>query len=201
MHSADEDDNALAGRAHAGDISAFDELVRRHQQPISRILYRFFPSDAAGLEDVVQEVFVHAFRKLHLWRVERGSFGTWLRQLAYRQALDRLRRQRRNPLSRWLRREKLEAAEEDPLSSLPDPQLQRTSDFSASELLHTLISQLSPDEQTMINLFYFEDLSVADLAVTLGWSSAKAKTVAYRARKNLKSALQLHGYTSSREIF
>ncbi len=197
MDLAVEEDNTLAGRARAGELTAFDELVRRYQQPIARILYRFFPRDIGGLEDMVQEVFILAFRKLDKWCATRGDFGPWLRQLAYNRALDLLRKQKRNPLSRWLRKES--GVDQDLLGSLPDNDPSPTAN-AASELLHALISELSPQEQVMVNLFYFENLSIAEIATALEWSQAKAKVISYRARQHLKSALEAHGYTSSQEI-
>ncbi|MGB0370363.1 MAG: RNA polymerase sigma factor [Opitutales bacterium] len=198
MQLFDEDDNALALRAQSGDLGAFDELVRRYQQDLARILYRFHHYDAAGLEDAVQESLIHAYNKLSKWSPQRGEFGPWLRQLTYRLGLDRLRKQKRNPISKWLRKD----TEQEDLALQNLAAESQTSDtsISPSETLEPILSSLKPEEKTVICLFYFEDLSIDEIAQSLNWSRSKTKVVAHRTRKKLKSTLERHGYSTIEQI-
>ena len=75
----------------AGDVSAFDGIVRRWQGPLVNLAYRFC-RDRSRAEDMAQEAFLRAFRGLAQWRKD-AAFSTWLFALAtnlYRSELRRI---------------------------------------------------------------------------------------------------------------
>ena len=84
-------------RAQAGDVEAFGGLVDRNRQAVFRAALAAL-GNRAEADDVVQETFVTAFRKLSGFRAE-AAFRTWLLSIAWRKTLDR-----RKGLTRWLRR-------------------------------------------------------------------------------------------------
>ena len=86
----------LVRRAQAGDSDAFGELVERNRRAVFRAAMAAV-GNAAEADDVAQETFVTAFRKLSGFRAE-SAFRTWLLSIAWRKALDR-----RKGLTRWLR--------------------------------------------------------------------------------------------------
>ena len=69
-------DRALVDRVQRGDKLAFDLLVRRYQFKVANVVSRYV-SDKADVEDIVQEVFIKAFRGLPGFRGE-SAFYTWL---------------------------------------------------------------------------------------------------------------------------
>ncbi len=71
-----EIDQVLVERAQGGDQHAFDQLVRKYQRKLERLLSRFI-RDSAEVEDVAQEAFIKAFRALPSFRGE-SAFYTWL---------------------------------------------------------------------------------------------------------------------------
>lgn len=76
-------DAALVQRAlHEGDTRVFEILVRRHQGLVRAQLRRLLPDDHAGADDLAQETFVLAWRKLDQFRGE-ARFGTWLYRIAH----------------------------------------------------------------------------------------------------------------------
>jgi RNA polymerase sigma-70 factor, ECF subfamily len=89
------DDAALAERARAGDDTAFGTLVERYQERVYRLALRLSsnPSDA---EEVLQEAFLQAWRKIDTFRGD-ARFGTWLYRIATNEALMRKRAARRRP--------------------------------------------------------------------------------------------------------
>ena len=89
------DDEALAERARAGDDAAFAVLVEGYQERIYRLALRLSsnPSDA---EEVLQETFLQAWRKIDTFRGD-ARFGTWLYRIATNTALMRKRAARRRP--------------------------------------------------------------------------------------------------------
>ncbi len=81
-------ERVLAG---AGDVEAFRELVERHQRRVF-LFVRNLVRHAPDAEDLVQEVFVAAFRKLHSFNAERSQFSTWLLTIARNRCLNHLKR-------------------------------------------------------------------------------------------------------------
>jgi RNA polymerase sigma-70 factor (ECF subfamily) len=86
----------LVRLAQAGDIEAFGELVERNRRAVFRAALAAVRSPAEA-DDVAQEAFVTAFRKLGTFRGE-SQFRTWLLSITWRKAIDR-----RKSVSRWLR--------------------------------------------------------------------------------------------------
>src|SRR4051812_25694490 len=84
-----EGDNLLAGRAAAGDVAAFTELVRRHERRIRAFLSRLTRGE--GADDLAQETFLVAWRMAAAFRGE-GSYEGWLLRIAWRQFLSRRRK-------------------------------------------------------------------------------------------------------------
>ncbi|MCD9087450.1 sigma-70 family RNA polymerase sigma factor [Stenotrophomonas sp. SY1] len=84
------DDAALARAAAAGDVHAFERIYRRHAARLNALLWRLCGGNAARAEDVLQETFIQAWRKLPQFRGE-SALGTWLHRLAVNTALMELR--------------------------------------------------------------------------------------------------------------
>lgn len=78
-------------RVLAGDVEAFRELVEQHQRRVFGFV-RNLVRHAPDAEDLVQEVFVAAFRKLDSFDAERSQFSTWLLTIARNRCLNHLRR-------------------------------------------------------------------------------------------------------------
>jgi RNA polymerase sigma-70 factor (ECF subfamily) len=87
----------LVRRAQAGDPDAFGELVERNRRAVFRAVLAALGSSAEA-DDVAQEAFVTAYRKLDGFRGE-AAFRTWVLAIAWRKALDR-----RKSMARWLKR-------------------------------------------------------------------------------------------------
>lgn len=82
-------DIELVEDVKAGNRRAFSELVQRHQRALLRLSLRFL-RELSLAEDVVQESFIKAFEKIHLFE-GRSSFKSWLFQIAVNTAKNRLR--------------------------------------------------------------------------------------------------------------
>ena len=71
-----EEDAADVAKVLAGDVPAFEAIVRRWQKPLINLAYRFC-RDRARAEDMAQEAFLRAYRSLATWRKD-AAFSTWL---------------------------------------------------------------------------------------------------------------------------
>ena len=87
-----EDDRRLLTRAQGGDISAFEELVARHEEKVYGLALRMTRSEADAAE-ITQDTFLSAYQHLAEFRGE-AAFGSWVHRIAANNALMRLRRQK-----------------------------------------------------------------------------------------------------------
>jgi RNA polymerase sigma-70 factor, ECF subfamily len=85
----EEPEPALIRAAAAGDLEAFERLVRLYQEPVWRFLRRLL-GDAGMAEDVAQETFLRVFRRLPTFTFE-ARFSTWVFQIARNAGVDELR--------------------------------------------------------------------------------------------------------------
>ena len=82
-------DADLASRLREGDVTAYEELYRRHGARLYNLAYRML-GQAADAEDLLQETFLQVFRRIDTFKGE-AAFGTWLYRMAMNLCLDRLR--------------------------------------------------------------------------------------------------------------
>ena len=87
-----EDDRELLTRAQAGDMSAFESLVDRHEDQVYGLALRMTRSEADAAE-ITQDTFLSAYQHLNEFRGE-AAFGSWVHRIAANNALMRLRRQK-----------------------------------------------------------------------------------------------------------
>lgn len=182
--SIDED---LVKASLDGDLNAFDEVVRRHQSMITRCLYRFCPYQA-DLEDLVQDTFVKAFRKLDSWQAT-APFENWLRKIAFNTGYDYFRKNSRNPASISVNH----SEESDyVLETLSEDKDQRRS-YEMTEQAQKVLALLHSEERLLLTLQYLEELPLADIATQMGWGLSKTKVKSFRARKKLRKLLINNG--------
>ena len=87
-----EDDRELLTRAQAGDMSAFESLVGKHEDKVYGLALRMTRSEADAAE-ITQDTFLSAYQHLNEFRGE-AAFGSWVHRIAANNALMRLRRQK-----------------------------------------------------------------------------------------------------------
>lgn len=163
------DDRQLAGQAQAGDLAAFDELVRRYHGMIYCYLYRTC-RNSADAEEMTQESFVKAWEGLKGFRGA-ASFKTWLYRIATNLCINRLsRRKPHDPLS-----EDLPAARRDE----PEESLRQR---VRSECIGRALAGLPADQRSALVLSIYEELSHEEIAQAMGRSSASVNMLLYRAR-------------------
>jgi RNA polymerase sigma-70 factor (ECF subfamily) len=92
--AADPTDSELVTRAKAGEYSAFEELVRRYQRRVYALAYHM-TGHKQDAEDMVQEVFVRAYRSLDSFKGD-SSFYTWLYRIAVNRTINFLKKRGRN---------------------------------------------------------------------------------------------------------
>lgn len=173
-------DLELARRSRSGDAAAFEEIYRAHAGRLYNLVFRMIGTPEAA-EDVLQEVFLHAHRKLESFRGE-SSLGTWLYRLAVNQCLDVLRG-RQAKMARATESLDAEGADEPVAVSPLVP-----SAISRMDLEHA-IAQLPDGCRAAFILHDVEGFEHHEVATMLGVAEGTSKSQVHKARQKLRGLL------------
>ena len=131
-------------------------------------------------EEVYQDVFVKAFTHIGQYDESRSSLRTWLTRIAYNAAVDRLRHQRQAVLYFEDHEGKAEA--------LSDQEVDETLGHSNAEtvqLIRAALKHLPPEERAIITMFYYEEMSLKEIAYVTGSIPTTIASKLSRTRKKL----------------
>jgi len=176
----DEDRRAtelrLVRQAQAGDLVAFERLYRENERKVFGLCFRM-SSDPALAEELTQEVFVRAWRKLSSFRGE-SAFSSWLYPLTVNVALSE-RRSRRRRDARIIATEDPASLERAPRSPAPE----------AGFDLEKAMATLPPGARAVFVLHDVEGRTHEEIAQLLGLAAGTSKAQLHRARRLLREAL------------
>ena len=161
----------------AGDVSAFEGIVRRWQGPLVNLAYRFC-HDRGRAEEMAQEAFLRTYRALGQWRKD-AAFSTWLFAVAtnlYRSELRRI------------------PARTVALDDVAEPMDARASDGGLEDrdrdrAVRRAVLALPPKYRETLTLFYFHEMDVPAAAKSLGLPEGTVKARLFRGREILRSKL------------
>lgn len=183
-------DADLVARARRGDTAAFGELVDRHRAAVYRAAHAALGS-AGEAEDVAQEAFLAAYRRMDSYRGE-ASFKTWLLKIAWRQALSR----RRGLVSRWRRF----VSTADPAEpTAPEGRRERTPEATLIDAemaghVQRLVRALPARLRDALLLSAAGEQTYHEIALVLGIPEGTLKWRVAEARRRLKDRLVRLGY-------
>jgi RNA polymerase sigma-70 factor, ECF subfamily len=174
-------DEALIAAIAAGDRAAMRILYNRHQIRVFRFAVRLV-DNAASAEDVVSEAFIEVWRQADRFE-GRSSVSTWIMSIARFKALSVRRRRQEIELD-----DKVAETVADQYST-PEQILLET-DRRAQ--LRACLSQLSPDHREIIDLVYYHDKTIEEVAEIVGVPKNTVKTRMFYARRRLAQLLAQH---------
>ena len=166
-------DELLTRRAAAGDNTAFGALVRQHQSKVRGFLRRLTRGNAALADDLAQETFIEAWRKIAQYRAE-GSFSGWLSGIAWSRFLMDRRKRKEEPL---------DDADETP-SFDPGPT------HAAKLDLEKAMARLAAPERAALTLCYALGHSHGEAAAILDLPLGTVKSHVLRGREKLQVMLE-----------
>jgi RNA polymerase sigma factor (sigma-70 family) len=171
------DADLIARVLQTGDPNAFGELVRRYQSPVRAFLRKLTRGDAALADDLAQETFLRAWRKLESYRGE-ARFSTWLFGIAANEFRARLRHDHRHT---W----------EDSAGQPAEPEPATDSQLQGLRLdLNEALLRLSLPERAAILLCCQHGLTHEEAAHTLHTPLGTIKTNILRGKEKLRRWLQ-----------
>jgi RNA polymerase sigma-70 factor (ECF subfamily) len=179
---------ALVHAAKAGDVSAFESLVKKYDRNVFRIA-NHITHNREDAEDVVQDAFLKAYENLEQFQGQ-SKFYTWLVRIAVNEALMKLRKRRPE---RTVSLDEDVKTEEDSLPRevadwSPNPE-QQYSQAELKDILTRTIQGLPPGFRTVFVLRDVEGLSTEETAEALDLSIPAVKSRLLRARLQLRDRL------------
>src|SRR5712671_606224 len=164
----------LVVRAQAGDEAAQEEIVRQFSPMVFRLISRFF-RHREDVEDLAQDVFFKVFTRIDQVRPDE-NFPGWLRRVTINTCYDELRKTRRRNAAFEIYGPLQEA---EPVAPSADPE---RDDFGVARVA---LEALDPKLKIPLILQEVEELSVAEIAKTMGITQTHVKVRLFRARKKL----------------
>lgn len=175
-----QDDLALAERCRRGELGAFEELYSLHAGRLYSVAFRMV-GNVADAEDLLQEIFLSAHRKLESFRGE-SALGTWLYRLAVNLCLDYLR-------SRSGRAAQLTDALDDE-QALFDASSQGLAERTVTRMdLERALAQLPDGCRAAFVLHDIEGLEHREIADVMGIAEGTSKSQVHKARLRLRGLL------------
>jgi RNA polymerase sigma-70 factor (ECF subfamily) len=161
----------------SNDQAAFQLLVERHQSAIRGFLRRLLTGDYGTADDLAQETFLMAYRKMHTLK-SGGSFVAWLHSIAYRQFLQYTRKHARQLV-----------VAEPPVQS-HDPRHAADAEI----LVRRLMDFVSPEERACMTLAYSAGMSHPEIGEVTGFPIGTVKSHIQRGKQKLQRWLEDHDH-------
>jgi len=192
-------DADLVRRTTAGDQTAFEQLMRRHNRRLFRIARATLRDDAEA-EDALQEAYLHAYRNLHRFQGD-ATLGTWLSRVVLNECLGRLRRTaRRNNIAPIFAPADQESLDQMGKSTLEAPD-QAAMRAEVRALLERKLDELPESFRVVFVLRSVEELSVEETAACLELPEATVRSRHFRARSLLRESLAKDMDLAERDVF
>jgi RNA polymerase sigma-70 factor (ECF subfamily) len=198
-----EDDASLVERVQHADAAAFAVLMRRYNRRLYRTARAILKDDGAA-EDAVQEGYLAAWRHVAAFRGD-AQIGTWLTRVVVNQALQALRRKRREQVvvpfdeSATAPEGNDETAMESPGAvEMPEDAMERT---EMRRLIERKIDALPEAYRTVFVLREVEDMTVDETAAALGIPAATVRSRLFRAKARLRASLAEELDSATQQVF
>ena len=182
MNALEASDEILIGRIAGGDRLAMQALYARHHVKVFRFVLRLVRNEASA-QDLISEVFLDVWRQAARFE-GRSAVSTWILAIARFKALSSVRRRKEAELDE----EEAEAIEDE--ADTPEVALQKK---DTGEVLRQCLAKLSPDHREIIDLVYYHEKSVEEVAEIVDIPENTVKTRMFYARKKLAELLKQAG--------
>ena len=151
-----QDETLLIRRILDGHTELFRQLAGRYAGQVLRMVASLIPSQEEA-EEVTQDALLEAFQSLARFDARQASFQTWLIRIAYHTALKHYRQHHKTITVVEVEQQRLDTFPDDETDALLD-------DTDRVELMERAIEKLKPDDQMLLNLYYFDNRPMREIA-------------------------------------
>lgn len=167
------DDAHYIRRVLEGDVSSFAYLVEEYKDQALALSIRIV-KDHSVAEDILQDAFISAFNNLAKYRGD-AAFKSWFLRIVYNESVQ------------FLRKQKVEYKHKDDVKDVLYGETPGTFDalliYDQQRIIEETFQKMEAREAAALQLFYLEELSIAELEEVMGLKKAHIKVILYRARK------------------
>jgi RNA polymerase sigma-70 factor (ECF subfamily) len=166
----------LIERVKAGDKEAFTGLVEAYKNMVFTVCLRMLSSEADA-EEAAQDVFVKAYRSISSFQAK-AKFSTWLYRITYNNCISMIRK----------RVKMIDLVDEIPEGEVDERDMNGLENLSAEErsmYLKMAIESLAETDAVVVTLFYYDELSLDEIAGVTGLSSSNIRIKLHRSRKKM----------------
>lgn len=174
----EQTDENIAKTVQNGNLHLFGSLVERYEKKLMRYAKRFL-FDYEDAEDLVQDVFIKAFKNIQGFNTDL-SFNSWIYRIAHNEFINEIKKRGREPLSFF-----------DPDTLFPHPIAPKQADDEIKEaelkiLVDEYINKLAPKYREPLVLYFYEDMSYDQIAEVLHIPVSTVGVRINRAKQSLK---------------
>ncbi|MCB1510015.1 MAG: sigma-70 family RNA polymerase sigma factor [Hyphomicrobiaceae bacterium] len=180
--AADPSDKELIARIARQDQRAIEALFARYQVRVFRFILRRVRSEAVA-EELTNEVFLEVWRNAARFE-GRSSLSSWMLGIAHNKAISSLRKRTEDELDE----DAVGAIADD--ADTPDVVTQK---LDKGQLIRICMERLSDDHREVLDLVYYQELSISEIAEAIGVPENTVKTRVFYARKKLSEFLKEAG--------
>jgi RNA polymerase sigma factor (sigma-70 family) len=166
----------------SGKVNSFRYIVDRHKDKAYNLAFRIC-GNREEAEEIAQDSFIKAYRSLKGFKMK-SSFATWLYRIVYNTAISYVRIRKKGVLS---------------LEDFPADATDFTGTFENEEesekeykssLLSFALQKISDEERGLVTLFYYEEMSIEEIADVTGISKSNIKVKLFRARQKMLELIE-----------
>jgi RNA polymerase sigma factor (sigma-70 family) len=164
------------GRVMDGDKEAFGTLVDAHKDMVYTVCLRMLTSEADA-EEAAQDVFVKAYRAIASFQAK-AKFSTWLYRIAYNHCISVIRKKVKM----------IDLVDDIPEGEVDEKEMNGLECISAEErnkYLKLAIESLAETDAVVVTLFYYDEMSLDEIAEITGLSSGNIRIKLHRSRKKM----------------
>jgi len=164
---------------------AQQQMLERYGNEVYAQVARLVPG-RENAEEVYQDVFIKVFRNIMMYDAEKSSLRTWISRIAYNESISFLRHKSMPVIyyeDREGEAEKLSESEVEATFGQPNPE--------TVQLIRAALKHLPPDERAIITMFYYEEMSLKDIAYVTESIPATVASKLSRTRKKLYKIIKM----------
>lgn len=181
-------DKQLVDNILGGDTRAFKHLIKETENLVAHLVFKMIPI-VADRKDIAQEVYLKVYNNLSNFRFQ-CKLSTWIGQITYNTCLHYLQKKRPVLLDSFL--EDNDKSVEDIAAMFEHTVNETESRLLAKEVNETVnraVQQLPVLQQTLLGLFYHQELSLSEISAITNLPEGSIKSYLFRARQQLKQIL------------
>jgi len=175
------DDNHYIEQVITGETAAFAPLVNRYKDLVFTLAMNI-TRNREDAEEVAQDVFLNAFRKLAGFRKE-SSFQTWLYRIAYNESITKIRKNKIKTLD----------LDEEITEIIPEEEVEEDiaglDEQEQKQVIAKILDKLPEIDRVLVTLFYFDNQTVIEISEVTGLGESNVKVRLHRVRKKIYSEL------------